>query len=266
MILNMVGGGGGASMNFSVSAFASADALPASASENAIAVITENEITSWIFSATEPESPSSGMVWFSVGLSSPVAFNAAQKNTVMVYPVSASQYIAGVWVTKNAKSFQGGAWVDWWIYGTLYDNGKTDEDLAGGWASYNYRVATGYTGIASTVTIGEASVTATMTAGGSTNRCSFFAHENIIDFSQFNTAHFEFLSASGAGWAKIMVFDSSGTAIESGPEVWATGGTLSGSVDMDISSITDEGRIGVMMWANSNSAVITVEMSLARLS
>ena len=50
-------GGGGGGLNFSVKAYASESSLPASASENTIAVITETAITMWVADVKEPESP-----------------------------------------------------------------------------------------------------------------------------------------------------------------------------------------------------------------
>lgn len=120
MILNMVGGGAG--LNFSVKAYASESALPSVEKENTIAVITETDITSWIFSATEPETPEEGMVWFHVGASSPVAFNALKNGGITVYPLSAKQYVSGAFVTVTAKSYQNGSWVDWFVY--LFNYGK----------------------------------------------------------------------------------------------------------------------------------------------
>lgn len=104
------GAGGGASLNFKVVGGTSA---PASPKENTIWVNTSAEITSWVFSVTEPETPAAGMVWISVGTTSPVEFNALKKNSIMVYPLSAKQYVSGAWVDKEAKSYQDGAWVDW---------------------------------------------------------------------------------------------------------------------------------------------------------
>lgn len=57
-----------------------------------------------------------GKVWFPVGTSSPVAFNALKKNAIQVCPISAKQYVGGAWVYKEAKSYQNGAWGDWWYY------------------------------------------------------------------------------------------------------------------------------------------------------
>ena len=106
-------GGGGAGLNFKVIACASAEDLPDSARENTIAVITETAINGYIFSSTEPTAPAEGMVWFLTGTGSRVAFSASKKNPVMVYPLSAKQYVGGAWVNLSAMSYQNGQWVDW---------------------------------------------------------------------------------------------------------------------------------------------------------
>lgn len=121
------GSGGGAGLNFKVVG----NPQPASASENTIWIDTDTEITSWIFSATEPDTPSEGMVWIATGTAAPVAFNALKKNGIMVYPMSAKQYIDGVWVTKTAKSYRNGALVDWITY--FYKDGNTFDDITGGY-------------------------------------------------------------------------------------------------------------------------------------
>jgi hypothetical protein len=103
------GGGGGASLNFKVVG----NPQPETAKDNTIWVDTDVKITGWVFSATEPETPAEGMVWISTGTSSAVKFNALKKNVIMVCPVAAKQYVSGAWVEKDAKSYQGGQWVDW---------------------------------------------------------------------------------------------------------------------------------------------------------
>lgn len=122
--------GGGTSLNFKV---IGGTYIPSSQKENIICVNTNEEITSYIFSETEPKSPYWGMVWFPIREASPVAFNALKKNGIFVCPVSAKQYIGGVWVDKPAKIRQGGLLKtigsNWLINaiaadGTLYNNGQ----------------------------------------------------------------------------------------------------------------------------------------------
>ncbi len=132
VILNFIGGGGGGtSLNFEVIP----NPQPAAAKENTIWVDTNEPIASWIFSFTEPETPSEGMVWITTGTASPVAFNSLKKNCMMVYPMSAKQYVGGAWVYKTAKSYRNGAWVDWVTY--FYKDGNTFDDLTGGYFSTN---------------------------------------------------------------------------------------------------------------------------------
>lgn len=102
MIHDMIGGGGGASLNFKVVGGTSA---PSSPKENTIWVNTDAEITSWVFSATEPEAPTAGMVWITTGKTSTAPFNALKKNNITVYPISAKQYVGGAWVDKTAKIY-----------------------------------------------------------------------------------------------------------------------------------------------------------------
>ena len=117
------GGGAGGALNFTVKAYATEAVLLSDApKENTIGVITETEVTSWIFSASEPSDPAEGMVWIVTGTSSAAEFNGAKKNTLMVYPLSAKQYAGDAWAAVTAKSYQAGAWHDWMI--TLFPNGE----------------------------------------------------------------------------------------------------------------------------------------------
>ena len=127
MIHNMTGGAG---LKLKV---VGGTAAPASPKENTVWVSTDTEIRSYAFSATEPENPTEGMVWFTTGLSSSATMNVDKKNTVMLYPLSCKQYISGAWVTKTAKTYQGGAWKEWSLY--FYNEGDKCEDVTGGWAT-----------------------------------------------------------------------------------------------------------------------------------
>mgnify|MGYP003303869401 CR=1 FL=1 len=129
MIFN-VSGGGGTALNFRVVGGTTA---PSNPKENTIWVNTSTDITSWVFSATQPTA-ASGRVWISVGTSSVVEFNALKKNGIQVYPISAKQYVSGVWVDKPAKSYQNGEWVEWITY--LLNGSDFCDSLTGGWEFY----------------------------------------------------------------------------------------------------------------------------------
>lgn len=261
--INFNAGGTGAGLNFKV---VGGTTEPVSPSENTIWVNTDTAISDWLFAAVEPETPVEGMIWFTVVLESPVSFNALKKNGIVLYPVSASQYVDGAWADKLVKSYHGVAWVDWWIPGTLYENGRDDTAITGGWKGYNYVVDSGYTGTNSiTVTMEDDHLVMKMSPSSS-YRSAFASTVNTVDLTGYKNLHFDFLAASGPGWAVVQIFNASGTSVASGPYVWKTGEGLTESVDMDISKVSGACRVGVMMWTNTANSTITVKVSRVRLS
>lgn len=104
-------GGGGAALNFKVVP----NPQPSVAKENTIWVDTDR-INNYYFSATQPEGMVDYDVWFPVGTSSTVEFNALKKGGIQVYPLSAQQMVSGVLKDVTAKSYKGGAWDEWIVY------------------------------------------------------------------------------------------------------------------------------------------------------
>ena len=132
MIFNMTGG---ASLNFQVKTYPSETELKAdNPKENTIGIITTTTMTSWVFSATEPTEPKTGMVWIAVGASSSVEFNALKNNTLQVYPLKAKQYEGGKRVDKVAYSYQNGEWVEFIKY--LINGNDLCEGITGGWTAH----------------------------------------------------------------------------------------------------------------------------------
>ena len=86
------GAGGGNPLNFKV---VGGTEQPANPKENMIWVNTDQKITGWVFSAEQPTEPAEGMVWIATPSPNTIAFNALKKNTVMVYPNAATQYVSG---------------------------------------------------------------------------------------------------------------------------------------------------------------------------
>lgn len=123
-------GGGGGGLAFKVIP----NPQPSTAKENTIWVNT-NKINNYYFSATQPDHMEDYDVWFLVGTTSSVEFNALKKHCIQVYPMSAKQYVSGVLMDVTAESYQGGEWVDWFD-GYLFNNGKTP-NIVTGWRVYS---------------------------------------------------------------------------------------------------------------------------------
>lgn len=177
MIFNMTGGG--RPMNFDVKAYATEALMDADTPKaNTIGVITTTDITGWHFSATQPKNMANGEVWFSVGTSSPVEFNALKKNGIHVYPLSAKQMVSGALKNVTAKSWQGGKWVSWIRY--LYKHGDECTDITGGWTNSGFA----HNGISlGTVTKDSTGITVT---GSSGSTYAGICTQNLIDWSEIS--------------------------------------------------------------------------------
>lgn len=105
------GSGGSNPLNFKVIC----NPKPENARENTIWVDTDR-INNYYFSATQPENMEEYDVWFPIGTSSPVGFNAVKKNGIQVYPQLAKQYVGGAFIKKDAMSYQDGQWENWRYY------------------------------------------------------------------------------------------------------------------------------------------------------
>lgn len=170
----LVQNGGGTSLNFKVIP----NPMPSTAKENTIWVDTD-KINNYYFSAEQPENMVEYDVWFPVGTSSSVAFSATKKNPIMIYPLSAKQYIGGALVNKTAKSYQNGAFVDWWD-GSILVDGK---DYVNGFTiAENYGTVT----IGADITIAR-DVNADDPNGGN---ITYVNANNPIDIKPFNSLKF----------------------------------------------------------------------------
>lgn len=228
MIINMVGGGGGAALNFKV---VPGLTQPGTASENTIWVKTER-IGVWHFSVTQPENMQEWDVWFPTGTESDVEFDALKKNGIQVYPLSAMQMISGSLVDVTAKSYQDNKWVTWIPVGALFWEGDQFTDITGGWTGSGWGSAqpgsvvdgclkiVGHSGghdaigtkkliDLSKYKVLKVNVTSTggyTTCAGTTKPSSYSGNtsfskditdgENIIDVSQIDSAYVFFVSTS----------------------------------------------------------------------
>ena len=220
---------------------------PASPKENTIWVNTDVEITSWAFSATGPENPSEGMVWISVGTSSPVAFNALKKNVIQVYPMSAKQYVSGAWVDKTAQSYQNGAWVAWVPDGSLYLEGNQCTFITGGWKFVRGRGSQYGTGAGvhnedhMQLTISETwdSIQATTT--------------NKIDLTKYSK-----LCCRTSGAAGFLQYDSSTTMDNGIAQKAIPKRTSQGNTTLDISSASGSYYVAVQLSSTTTTGTMKV--------
>lgn len=255
------GGGGGSELNFRVIGAAE---QPVSPRENDIWVECEG-MTGWVFSVKQPEEAAEGLVWLSIGTESSVAFNALKKNKLTVYPVSASQYVGGAWVSRTAQSWQGGRWVSWWLPGTLFADGIDATDLTGGWVSKAYIAGTGYTGVTVDVSVSSDGVAAVLSAGK--NRSTFVGTNKMVDVSGYDTLRMVFSEATrstSAGAIKACLYSDAGYTIAAEAAVVPVSGDTNLEPEIDVSQLDGKYYIGYLMWS-WNTCALTAKMTMAKL-
>ena len=250
VILNL-GGSGGASLNFKIVG----NPQPSNPAENTIWVNTDTNITRYVFSATQPEEAVEGMVWISTGTSSTAAFNALKKNGVMVYPLSAKQYIDGTWLDKTAKSGKGGAWVEWIPEGALYWHGNECVDITGGWTSKAWKAFSDAGSAEQTFNLARNADNLEFTKTGLIG--AIMHTVNPIDLTDVTAIHFkgELYPGSTARWAGFYVWKNlSGTYWDSNAaaKVLGTAGTIETELTLDVSALDGAYYIGFGIYHNTS--------------
>jgi hypothetical protein len=129
--------GSGLSLNFKIVAYTSIEKLKiATPGVNTIGVVTDVDITGWIFSPVEPNRPFTGMMWFKTSNSGACSFNALKKNGIDIHLVSAHQYIVDEWVDRTARIYQSDVWLEWEAeVSYLFKDGNQHTDITGGWSN-----------------------------------------------------------------------------------------------------------------------------------
>ena len=219
---------------------------PGTAVENTIWVKTE-KIGAWYFSATQPEGMVDYDVWFPVGTSSTVEFNALKKNGIQVYPISAKQYVSGAWADVTAKSYQGGVWVDWWN-GELFINGNQYEGFTGGWVRADYYKGSDDNTDAGTLTVGDTIYLKT----SSGTYCKSVRTTNKIDLTNWKTLKYT-VTQYNKGEAAILVTSQVGDVDNVSV---AIGNFAVGENSLDIKELTGEYYIGAYV---RNAGSVTIE-------
>lgn len=245
---------GGNQLNFTV---VGGTTEPTSPTENMIWVNTNVTISSYIFSATEPEAPVYGMVWIFTSVSSTVEFNALKKNGIQVYPISAKQYIRGAWVDVEAKSYQSGEWVYWWR-GELYDSGNEYTSVTGGWQARAWKLKSGYTATAPTLTKNDTYMTGVFTKK---NGSGVIEIANDVDLTGYSTLYMEYTGSglNSSYYGILGVADRTATyykdsALATVEVVYSDGKDSAVVASLDISSINQLANVYFGMHITSSAS------------
>lgn len=232
------GGSGGTALNFNVKTYLSETELKADKPrENTIGVITTTTMTSWAFSAKEPAEPEVGMVWISVGTTSPVEFNALKSKTLQVYPINAKQYVGGKWEDIVAYSYPDDEWVEWWD-GYYYRSGNEYKNITGGWVVKEKKGT--QNGTLGTLTKQEDGLVINLT-GNNCGAC--LRTEEMVDLTDIQKINIAWVIDSGSiSGGSFFVTDS----ISVGDWDWNNRAVTSGdvlnmsSVEIDVSALQGE--------------------------
>lgn len=181
------GGGGSSGLNIVTGL-----AEPSSAKENTIWVKSNAAGKKYVFAETEPESPSEGLIWFTVTSFSGII-------------TKANVYTSGSWVAADTYMYLAGNWVQitaaW--NGELFDNGNQYEDVTGGWSVDNSYYGGGSIG---TTIVGGSS-------GNNADQGSRIYTNKAVQSRTYQTFKFTVTEASGDNTFYLKSGSISGTKV-----------------------------------------------------
>jgi hypothetical protein len=240
-LVTIKGQSGGASLNYTVKAYAALADLPAAGKVNEIAVITSTAIGAHTFAALAPTARADGTalqagdVWIKTGRPCAVSIDVlAKKNGLFVYGQGAYQYSGSAWTQTTAKCYSGSAWVDLWLY--LYLSGDEFTALTGGWNAS-----------------GSGSVTKSsdymyVSAGGSNNQNETLTTANLICVTDINTVSIDVLfSGYSTGQLRLVNTSNQTVATLSIPTV-----SVATVMELDVSAIS--GSYYLQFYVNTGSS------------
>lgn len=246
------GGGGGGALNYKV---VGGLTRPENTSENMIWIPTASEITSHVFSADEPATPSQGMVWIRTGLSSSAPFNAIKNDTLMVYPQSAAQHIDGAWAGLNAEIYISGEWISWAVY--LIQNGVDNTEVTGGWICAGQKFLGGEGTQAPVLSNADGLFTLTHNVTVNWGVGGMAYMQNKIDCTELTSIEvicpvidFDRVSADMYAWTAI------GDRIDKFKAASATLHNATSPIILDVSSLSGEHYIGFGFYTQKGQAAI----------
>ena len=256
----LYGSGGGNPLNFTL---VGGTSQPSGPKANTVWVNTSTAITSWVFSAVQPTSPTAGMVWIAIGPYAGAPFSVLKKQQIMVHPIYAKQYISGAWVEKTAKTYQNGAWVNWIVY--LYRQNDFCAGVTGGYSvealnllgatsAHEPEIVNGVDGM--WIKQGHLG-----TDGKHWGGCAFTKNSiNLSSFKKLTCVVAQKVTASGSS-DKVQMIVYNGSSIVSSVSI-----TGAGTFNIDVSSLTGSYRLGFCINANNSKTtgnqILVTEITL----
>lgn len=175
-----------------------------------------------------------------IGTYGNIEFNAISENGIQIYPISAQQYVSGIWVNKSAKIWQNNHWFDWWDGSTIYEIGNEYTFITGGWG----KVAPNSV-ISGTFEITNEGMK--VSASSSSGRHCYRTHNNEIDLTNYRTI--ECTAYGHYDRSCLVLSKADGTQ---GANVQITSGSPT-TYTLDISSVTGKWYIGFGVWFQENA-------------
>ena len=216
---------------------------PSFPKEGIVWVNTDVEITGYYLSATQPENLVQGNVWVKISDSFSNEIGTSFGNDyITIILDSVMQYVNGALVYKEAKSWKGGKWADWWN-GTLYEPGNTYDHITGGW---------GLLGQFDSYIDGTFSINAdslSVTASGTNGKGCNFTHYKKVDLTYYSLLSFE-ASTNVAGRANVVIAD----AINHYITILNLDTTSRKKYTIDLSNIKGEHYIAIGVWFSETAS------------
>lgn len=170
---------GGAALN--VTAVSDASALPETADENTIAVVTGVEIGAVYARNSAPTTASAGDVFIKTDAKASFVVELANEGSIQICISCAYVYTGSAWETAQAFIFQGGEWAEMAGAVYLYYCGDECTDHSGGWETYVWYTATADKGADGIRLVG----------GNTGYQYAFACTKTKVDVTDYSTIHFE---------------------------------------------------------------------------
>ena len=190
---------GGAGLRLKLAIYASVLALPATADDGAIAVVSATAIGSIAMDKAAPATAAEGDLWLNTAAVGSVAIVLSSKPLIYGYPSAAMQYIGGAWVAVRAYVYHS-AWHE--LRTWLYEDGNAHAENGGAWSTESPAYGT--------VTYGATYITSASSVATFANTVTKQNNIDITPYSQLK-ALIQKTTAATTGAVLLRLYD--GTSI-----------------------------------------------------